>query len=69
MPSSKIKPEDTPKAKEILLKIEESKILVKKITTEALATPTSEELVKDKINSVLKSCKDFLRDMVQIIKI
>lgn len=62
MPSSKIKPEDTPKAKEILLKIEESKILVKKITTEALATPTSEELVKDKINSVLKSCKDFLSD-------
>lgn len=60
MPNSKIKPEDTPKAKEILLKIEESKILVKKITTEALATPTSEELVKDKINSVLKSCKDFL---------
>lgn len=60
MPSSKIKPEDTPKAKEILLKIEESKTLVKKITTEALATPTSEELVKDKINSVLKSCKDFL---------
>lgn len=60
MPSSKIKPEDTPKAKEILLKIEESKILVKKITTEALATLTSEELVKDKINSVLKSCKDFL---------
>ena len=36
MPNSKIKPEDTPKAKEILLKIEESKILVKKITTEAL---------------------------------
>lgn len=62
MPSSKIRPEDTPKAKEILLKIEESKILVKKITTEALATPTSEELVKDKINSVLKSCKDFLSD-------
>lgn len=62
MPSSKIKPEDTPKAKEILLKIEEGKILVKKITTEALATPTSEELVKDKINSVLKSCKDFLSD-------
>lgn len=62
MPSSKIKPEDTPKAKEILLKIEESKILVKKITTEALATPTNEELVKDKINSVLKSCKDFLSD-------
>lgn len=60
MPNSKIKPEDTPKAKEILLKIEESKTLVKKITTEALATPTSEELVKDKINSVLKSCKDFL---------
>lgn len=60
MPNSKIKPEDTPKTKEILLKIEESKILVKKITTEALATPTSEELVKDKINSVLKSCKDFL---------
>lgn len=60
MPNSKIKPEDTPKAKEILLKIEESKILVKKITTEALATPTSEELVKDKINSILKSCKDFL---------
>lgn len=60
MPNSKIKPEDTPKAKEILLKIEESKILVKKITTEALATPTSEELVKDKINSVLESCKDFL---------
>lgn len=60
MPNSKIKPEDTPNAKEILLKIEESKILVKKITTEALATPTSEELVKDKINSVLKSCKDFL---------
>ena len=62
MPSSKIKPEDTPKAKEILLIIEESKILVKKITTEALATPTNEELVKDKINSVLKSCKDFLSD-------
>lgn len=62
MPNSKIKPEDTPKAKEILLKIEESKTLVKKITTEALATPTSEELVKDKINSVLKSCKDFLSD-------
>lgn len=60
MPNSKIKPEDTPNAKEILVKIEESKILVKKITTEALATPTSEELVKDKINSVLKSCKDFL---------
>lgn len=60
MPNSKIKPEDTPKAKEILFKIEESKTLVKKITTEALATPTSEELVKDKINSVLKSCKDFL---------
>lgn len=60
MPNSKIKPEDTPNAKEILLKIEESKTLVKKITTEALATPTSEELVKDKINSVLKSCKDFL---------
>lgn len=60
MPNSKIKPEDTPKAKEILLKIEEAKTLVKKITTEALATPTSEELVKDKINSVLKSCKDFL---------
>lgn len=62
MPSSKIKREDTPKAKEILLIIEESKILVKKITTEALATPTNEELVKDKINSVLKSCKDFLSD-------
>lgn len=62
MPNSKIKPEDTPKAKEILLKIEESKTLVKKITTEALATPTSEELVKDKINSVLESCKDFLSD-------
>ena len=60
MPNSKIKPEDTPKAKEILPKIEEAKTLVKKITTEALATPTSEELVKDKINSVLKSCKDFL---------
>lgn len=60
MSNSKIKPEDTPNAKEILVKIEESKILVKKITTEALATPTSEELVKDKINSVLKSCKDFL---------
>ncbi len=62
MPNSKIKPEDTPNAKEILVKIEESKILVKKITTEALATPTNEELVKDKINSVLKSCKDFLSD-------
>ena len=60
MSNSKIKPEDTPNAKEILVKIEESKILVKKITTEALATPTSEELVKDKSKSVLKSCKDFL---------
>lgn len=60
MPSSKVKPEDTPKAKKILLKIEEYRTLVKKITTEALAKPTSEVLVIDKINSTIRSCEKFL---------
>ena len=60
MPSSRVKPEDAPKTKEILLKIEEYRILVKKITTEALAKPTSEDIVKDKINSTIRSCEKFL---------
>lgn len=53
--------EDSKKAQEVLLFIENARINVKKITEEALVKPTSKEAIKSKIEAQIKACSEFLK--------
>ncbi len=61
MATNKVKPEDSAKTKEILTRVEEARTSIKKICASALATPTSEDLVKNQIDGVIKSFTTFLK--------
>lgn len=53
--------EDSKKAQEVLLFVENARINVKKITEEALVKPTSKENIKSKIEAQIKACSEFLK--------